>query len=205
MSDIPTFTSIKSGDIGVRKFLYELIYRFFPVDWVFGSSSKIENFVDLAIDGRIESGTVITLGCGVGRETIYLAKKGFNVIGLDFSSTAIKRARRQAKIEGVDVKFIEDDLTALKHAYGKYDLVMDFGAFNDLGQGSRDLYMQNVIPLTRSGGYYSMFSFDKMLPYDEVAQRFGSEFSIEVIYNSPGGQFPGVLSLYWMTRNSENR
>lgn len=189
----------------MKKLFYELIYRFFPVDWVFGTSSKIENFVDLAIDGRIESGTAITLGCGVGRETIYLAKKGFDVIGLDFSATAIKRARRVAEAEGVIVKFIVDDLTDLKHVNGTFDLVMDFGAFNDLSQGARDLYMRNVIPLTRPGGYYVMFSFDRMLPPDEVTQRFGGEFSIEVLHKSSESQFPGVLSLYWMTRKSASR
>jgi len=188
----------------VKKLFYELIYRFFPVDWVFGSSSKIENFVDLAIDGRIKSGTVITLGCGVGRETIYLAKKDFDVLGLDFSPTAIKHARRRAAAEGVDVRFVVDDLTDLKHASGTYDLVMDFGAINDLSQDSRELYMQNVIPLTKPGGYYVMFSFDKMLPYDEVVQRFGREFSIEVLHESPESRFPGVLRLYWMTRTMDS-
>lgn len=88
----------------MKKRLYDLIYRFVPVDWIFGPSSEIENYVDLSVDGRIESGSVITLGCGVGRETIYLAKKGFDVLGLDFSPTAIKHARRRAAAEGVDVQ-----------------------------------------------------------------------------------------------------
>jgi len=83
----------------MRKWVYECLYRFpfVPIDWIFGSSSEIENLVDLAIDGRIAPGRAITLGCGVGRETIYLAKKGFDVIGVDFSQTAIKRARRKAQ------------------------------------------------------------------------------------------------------------
>ena len=136
----------------MKKWLYELIYRFVPVDWIFGPSSEIENFVDLAVDGRIELGSVITLGCGVGRETIYLAKKGFDVIGLDFSSTAIQKARQRAKVEGIDAQFVVDDLTNLKHVSGTYDLVMDFGALNDLSQDARDLYTQNVIPLTKPGG-----------------------------------------------------
>jgi len=188
----------------MKQWLYELIYRFVPVDWIFGSSSKIENYVDIAIDGRIESGSVITLGCGVGRETIYLAKKGFDVIGLDFSSTAIRKARQRAKAEGVDVQFVVDDLTSLKHVSGTYDLVMDFGALNDLSRNARDLYMHNVIPLTRPGGYYVMFSFDTMLPYDEVIRRFESEFSIEVLHKSPDSRFPGVLRLYWMTRTMDS-
>lgn len=179
----------------MKKWLYELIYHFVPVDWIFGPSSEIEEYVDLAVGGRIDSGSVIILGCGVGRETIYLAKKGFDVAGLDFSPTAIQRARRRAKVEGVEVEFVVDDLTNLQHVSGTYDLVMDFGALNDLSQD-----VQNVLPLTKPKGYYVMFSFDRMLSPDEVIRRFGQDFSIEVLYKGPETRFPGVLRLYWMTR-----
>lgn len=187
----------------MKKWLYELIYRFVPVDWIFGSSSEIERFVELAVDGRISTGRAITLGCGVGRETIYLSKKGFDVIGLDFSLIAIKRARGRAKAEGVDVQFVVDDLTNLQHVSGTYDLVMDFGALNDLNQGARDLYMQNVIPLTYPSSKYVMFCFEKMLPPDEVTRRFGKAFMIEILHKGSENRYPGALSLYLMTRKKQ--
>ena len=189
----------------MRRWLYDLIYRLVPADWIFGTSSDIENYVGLAIDGRIESGRAITLGCGVGRETIYLAKKGFDVIGLDFSPTAIKRARRRAKADGVEVQFIVDDLTNLQNVNGTFNLVMDFGALNDLSQEARDLYMQNVFPLTKLGGHYVMFSFNKMLPFDEVTRRFGENFSIEVLHKGSETRYSGVLRLYGMIRNMEDQ
>jgi SAM-dependent methyltransferase len=185
----------------MKKWVYELIYRFVPVDWIFGSSSKIEEIVRRAIDGRIPPGKAITLGCGVGRETIYLAKKGFDVIGLDFSPTAIKQARRRAKAEGVEVPFIVDDLTDLQHVRGTFDLVTDFGALNDMSQTARDHYMQNVLPLTYPGSRYLMFCFDKMLPFGEVKRRFSEHFRIEELDKSPGSGFPGSLTVYLMTRN----
>jgi SAM-dependent methyltransferase len=190
----------------MKKWLYELIYRFpfLPVEWIFGSNSKIANFVELGIDGHVASGRAITLGCGVGRETIYLAKKGFDVIGLDFSPTAIDQARRKAKAEGVEVPFIVDDLTNLQHVRGTFDLVLDFGALNDMNQEDRDLYLENVLPLTEPGGRYLMFCFDKMLPVDEVKRRFSEQFSIEELNRIPGRGFPGSFAYYMMTRNEEN-
>jgi SAM-dependent methyltransferase len=188
----------------VKKWLYELIYRFVPVDWIFGSSSKIEKIVRLGIDGRIPPGKAIALGCGVGRETIYLAKKGFDVIGLDFSPTAIKQARRRAKVEGVEVPFIVDDLTNLRHVRGTFDLVTDFGALSDMNQETRDFYTENVLPLTYPGSRYLMFCFDKRLPLDEVKRRFSEHFRIEELDRRPGRGFPGSLTLYLMTRNDEN-
>jgi len=186
----------------MRKWIYEFLYRFpfVPIDWIFGSSSEIENLVDLAIDGRIAPGRAITLGCGIGRETIYLAKKGFDVIGVDFSQTAIKRARRKAQAEGVEVRFIEDDITNLHQVSGTFDLLTDFGAINDINQEARDLYMQNVLPLTHPGSHYLMFCFDSKLPFDEVEQRFGKNFRIETLNKSPESGFPSGFAFYVMTR-----
>lgn len=188
----------------MKKWIYELIYRFpfVPIDWIFGSSSGIENLVELAINGWIESGRVITLGCGVGRETIYLAKKGFDVIGIDFSLTAIKRARRKAQAEGVEANFLVDDLTNLQHVSGTFDLITDFGALNDLSPKARDLYMKNVLPLTRPGSRYLMFCFDEKLPANEVRQRFDERFEIEMPDMKSEHGFPDAVSVYLMTRVS---
>lgn len=65
----------------MKKWLYELIYRLVPVDWIFGPTSQIEHFIDLVINNKIEAGSAITLGCGVGRETIYLAERDFRLLG----------------------------------------------------------------------------------------------------------------------------
>ena len=184
----------------MKKWVYELIYRIVSADRIFGSTEKIEKFVDLAIENSIAAGTAITLGCGVGRETIYLAKQGFEVVGIDFSGSAIKQARRAAKAARVDVTFLLDDLTNLSHKPGTFNLVMDFGALNDMSRGDRDKYMRNVLPLTRSGGYYVMFCFDRMLPYIEVRQRFENEFLIQIIDQFPEGRYPGMLTFYSMTR-----
>lgn len=37
----------------MKRWIYELIYRFpfVPIDWIFGSSSGIENLAELAING----------------------------------------------------------------------------------------------------------------------------------------------------------
>lgn len=187
----------------MKKWIYELIYRFpfVPIEWIFGSSSGVENLVELATNGWIESGRVITLGCGVGRETIYLAKKGFDVIGVDFSSTAIKRARRKAQAEGVEANFLVDDLTNLQHVTGTFDLITDFGALNDMSQPARDLYMQNLLPLTHPDSSYLMFCFDNKLSADEVRGRFGEYFDIQVLDRKQGNRFPGSLTVYMMKRS----
>lgn len=187
----------------MKKWVYELLYRFpfVPIDWIFGATSMIEDVVGRAIDGRIPPGRAITLGCGVGRETIYLAKRGFDVIGLDFSPTAIKRAHRRAQIEGVKVAFVLDDLTNLHHVNGTFDLITDFGVLNDLNQESRELFMKNVLPLTHPGSYYLMICFDNKVPIEEVDQRFGDCFTVELLDKKREAGLPRQLAFYLMERN----
>ena len=186
----------------MHKLIYELLYRFpfVTIDTIFGSTSDIESLVKVAIDGRIKPGRAITLGCGVGRETIYLAKHGFDATGVDFSPTAIKRAQSRAWDEGVTVKFVVDDLTDLQHVSGTYDLITDFGALNDLNQYARDLYVQNVLPLTHKGSQYLMFCFENRLPVEEVRDRFDKYFRIEKLDGKSGNGGPDSLDVYWMTR-----
>lgn len=189
----------------MKKWIYEFLYGFpfVPIDWIFGASSMIENMVKLAVDGQISPGRAITLGCGVGRETIYLAKNGFDVIGLDFSPTAIKRARRRAQSEGVKVSFVLDDLTDLQHVSGTFDLITDFGALNDMNQEARDLYMGNVLPLTHTGSHYLLMCFDNKLPIEEVRERFGDYFSVELLDKKQEAGLPRQIVFYVMERNKE--
>jgi cyclopropane fatty-acyl-phospholipid synthase-like methyltransferase len=182
--------------------LYEPLYRIIrifrvPIEWVFGSHPELAELVE---SGRIAPGRAIDLGCGVGNEAIYLASNGFDVTGVDFSSTAIRIARDKADAASVEVTFIEDDLTNLRHIGGTFDLVVDYGALNDLTQQERDLYMSNVLPLTRPGSRFLLMCFEKKLPSDEVEQRFGETFNIEIIAKKSEDVLPRYIVFYLMTR-----
>lgn len=48
---------------------------------------------------------ILDLGCGSGKHTIYLAKKGFEVYGFDISQNAIETARELIKNENMKIDF----------------------------------------------------------------------------------------------------
>lgn len=56
--------------------------------------------------GEIDGKRILDLGCGFGREAIWLAKNGANVTGVDLSSQSIACAERDAMVEGVKIEFI---------------------------------------------------------------------------------------------------
>ena len=186
----------------MNKWLYELFYRlpFVPISWIFGSPHEMDKYTELIVSGLIPRGRAIDVGCGEGSNAIYLSKSGFDVTGVDFSLTAIKRAATNAQAAGVEVILVEDDLTNLRHVSGTFDLLVDIGALNDLNQGERDSYMENILPLTHPGSRFILMCFTKSLPPNEVERRFGDHFNIEILTEQSGSIDPRDFIFYSMTR-----
>ncbi|MDA8262660.1 MAG: class I SAM-dependent methyltransferase [Actinomycetota bacterium] len=57
-----------------------------------------------------KQGRVIDLGCGEGRNSIWLAEQGWKVTGVDFSEVALERAATLAEGRGVSVDWVRADL-----------------------------------------------------------------------------------------------
>lgn len=77
---------------------------------------------------------VLDLGCGHGRMSVELAKRGAVVTGLDSSKRFLRLARQATTAAGLHVDYIEGDMRALPWS-GKFDAVFiwftTFGYFDD--------------------------------------------------------------------------
>lgn len=60
-----------------------------------------------AIEGGV-SGEVVELGCGTGRNTVWLAERARRVVALDFSAGMLEKARE--RVESDAVRFIQHDV-----------------------------------------------------------------------------------------------
>jgi SAM-dependent methyltransferase len=59
--------------------------------------------------GRDKTKRILDVGCGTGRHSVELAKRGYDVTGLDLSETLLGRARAKAADAGVGVDFVRGD------------------------------------------------------------------------------------------------
>ncbi|KAB0670580.1 methyltransferase domain-containing protein [Oryzomonas sagensis] len=66
----------------------------------------------------------LDLACGEGRNSIFLARHGFRVTGLDISDVGIARGERQARAEGLEIDFRRQDLEGW-HIGEEYDLIVN--------------------------------------------------------------------------------
>ena len=78
-------------------------------------------------------GNALDAGCGAGAEAIWLAEQGWRVTGADISGSALATAAQQAEAVGVDVDWIEADLTSWTPAR-EWDLVVTHYAHPSIPQ-----------------------------------------------------------------------
>lgn len=64
-----------------------------------------------AILADAEPGTAVDLGCGEGRNAVWLAARGWTVTAVDFSAVGLESGRRRAAAVGVDVDWVRADVT----------------------------------------------------------------------------------------------
>jgi SAM-dependent methyltransferase len=93
----------------------------------------------------------IDLGCGGGQAARRLAERGYDVIGVDFSETAIALAR--AHVVHETVCFFRGDCLALETlADGSFDLAVDNHVLHCLIGDDRARFLDEVARLLRPGG-----------------------------------------------------
>ena len=80
------------------------------------------NFIEEEIN-RDKSLKIIDIGCGTGRHSIELVKRGYQITGIDLSESQLKRAREKAKEQGVEIDFQKRDARDLPFK-GEFDLAI---------------------------------------------------------------------------------
>ena len=74
--------------------------------------------------GDLTPGRALDLGCGEGADSIWLAERGWTVVAVDISDTALGRAREAASARGVAdrIEFVQRDLSE-GLPEGSFDLI----------------------------------------------------------------------------------
>lgn len=181
-----------------RRRSYERAYRRGRARWDTGLTPP--EVVEL-IEGPdpLRPGRALDLGCGTGTNALYLARHGWEVVGVDFSERAIAAAReRSADVHGV--RFVLGDVTRLDElgVDGPFDLVLDIGCFHGIAVRRRGTYVREATRVSRSGATLAMFAWGPSAWWrsaprtreGEIVRRFGGAF--ELVRVIPGTEPPGA-------------
>lgn len=66
---------------------------------------------------------ILDVGCGTGRHSIELTKRGYSVTGIDLSESQLQRAREKAAAEGLEITFLKHDARHLPFR-GEFDMAI---------------------------------------------------------------------------------
>ena len=126
----------------------------------FLTDSPDENLVGYFEQAYLKPGDAIDLGCGTGRNAVYLAKMGYHVDAIDLSETAIGQARSLAQQSKVDVDFIVGSIFNLTLPGSHYDLAYDAGLLHHLQPHQRPYYLEKIRAVLKPDGMFGMTCFD---------------------------------------------
>lgn len=86
-------------------------------------SAEPNRFLVAEVAG-LAPGRALDVACGEGRNAVWLARQGWDVVGVDFSPVAIAKARRLAAHHGVEASWIVGDVAVGDLPAGPFDLVV---------------------------------------------------------------------------------
>lgn len=71
----------------------------------------------------LSPGRALDLACGEGRNAVWLADRGWDVVGVDFSPVGLDKAAQLANRVGVEVEWVLADVTGFEPEKAAFDLV----------------------------------------------------------------------------------
>jgi SAM-dependent methyltransferase len=108
---------------------------------------KISEMLDREEHGREPPyGPALDLGTGSGIWGVELARRRWQVTGVDIVEKALRRARERVREAGVDVRLVNADVTALTAAGigADFRLLLDTGTFHGLNRPQREAMGREV-------------------------------------------------------------
>jgi SAM-dependent methyltransferase len=103
----------------------------------------------------VTPGPTLEIGAGTGTNAIWMAERGFDVVGVDVAPLAIERAQAKTKGRALDCRFAVWDILAAPPPGGPFQFVFDRGCFHVFDEvGEREQFAAQVAAVLAPGGLW---------------------------------------------------
>ena len=108
---------------------------------------------------------VLDIGCGEGKDMVYLAKQGYDVYGFDITENGIAKTKRLAKENNVEVTSWIDDVNSFKTDL-KFDIIYSTGTIQYLDDDKIEEFFIKVKDMTNVNGinWFNVFVDKPFIP-----------------------------------------
>ncbi|MBU3145484.1 class I SAM-dependent methyltransferase [Clostridium sp. CF012] len=119
-----------------------------------------ENLISYFNRELLKPGKALDIGCGNGRNSFYLAQRGFEVCGVDFSKTSIEWAKQIAKEQSITVNFLCQSIFDFQDKPESFDFIYDSGCLHHIKPHRRNQYLKTILKYLKPEGYFAMVCFN---------------------------------------------
>ena len=161
----------------------------------------------------------LDLGCGTGRNALWLARTGWSVTGVDASRVGLEMAEEQAAREGIRLHTVQADLLDYEPDTAAYDLVVV--ANIHLSPSERDGFFARAAAAVAPGGHLYIVvhhvdalgvsgppSLDRLFEESFFRDRFAG-FTTEILerreVRADTGDTEDVVVLVWACRDAREQ
>ncbi len=117
---------------------------------------------------------ILDIGCGTGRHSIELARRGYSVVGVDLSDSQLERAKEKARAENLQVRFLKHDARKLPFS-NEFDMVIMLceGAFPLMETDEMNFQiLRNAAVALRKGGKMIFTTLNGLCPLFHSVKEF---------------------------------
>ena len=142
----------------MMRLIYSLAFSLGFTEWKL-KETPVEIFETVK---GMKKGHALDLGCGEGEHAVALAKKGWQVTGVDFVRAAIENAKVAAPKSGVaDItEFLIGDVARLaKLKLPEHDFAFDIGCFHLLNKTDQESYVTGVSLVLKRNAILLLYAF----------------------------------------------
>ena len=140
-------------------------------------TSQANRFLIQEVDG-LAPGRALDLACGEGRNAIWLAERGWNVTGVDFSKTGLEKARQLEDARGVHAEWIAADLLDYQPETRAFELVIVF--YLQVAEAERTPILKTAASAVAPGGTFLLVAHDSA----NIAEGHGGPQEPAVLYTA---------------------
>ena len=145
-----------------------------------------KDLVELIGEGVVFGGRALDVACGTGNYSLYLAKQGFSVTGVDFSETAIQIANSRKEELGLPVEFIVGNVLELNSLLPdeKFDLILDYSTLHHIFPADVAEYAAQFSSLLKPSGKLLVVCYSEKDEFAQGAANVRGRFGNEMFYRT---------------------
>lgn len=136
---------------------YEKCYEGDDYYWGTEPASFLQDLID-EVEKKPSEIKVLDIGCGEGKDAVYMAEQGCDVTAIDITESGIKKTKLLAEKREVGIKAFVADINDFS-VEGKFDVVYSTGTLQYLFDDCIEPFFEKINSMVNDGGvvYFNVF------------------------------------------------